>query len=285
MALPTRASRLLSGRLRAAWIAAAGAPLTLAFAVAGFPREPLARFLEARLARTGLRVAIESAGPSLHLAGVGVTARGVRAEPPGAAPLRFERLMLRPGWSLSWLRGRPALRVELDGPQGGAEGIARLGRGGGFAGDLVQVDLGALPLASAWPGVSIEGRADAALDLSQGLDGPEGFLSFDAHSGVLTLPGLAMAIPYETLTGDLQLGGETWLQVRSLSLAGPMLEARVSGSIGKAPEFQLAPLQLQIQLEAEPAVRSALAAEGLRLGSDGGVRIRVTGTPARPVAR
>jgi type II secretion system protein N len=285
MAFPARASRLVAGRLRAVWLAAAGTLLTLAFVIADFPEETLARFLEARLSRTGLRVAIESAAPSLHLVGLGITALGVRAAPPGGEALRFDRLVLRPGWSLSWLRGRPALWVELEGPLGGAEGLATLGPGGGFAGDLIGVDLRALPLASAWPGVALDGRADAALDLSQGLDGPEGFASFEAQAGSLTLPGFALAVPFETLTGDLQLGGETLLQVRSLALAGPMLKAEVSGSIGKAPEFQLAPLQLQIQLSAEPSVRSALASEGLRLGSDGSVRLRVTGTPGRPLAR
>jgi hypothetical protein len=64
-----------------------------------------------------------------------------------------------------------------------------------------------------------------------------------------------------------------------------MLKAEVSGSIGKAPEFQQAPLHLQIQLSAEPSVRSALAAQGLRLDGNGSVRLRVTGTPSHPLAR
>ncbi len=285
MAFPAGARRLVAGRLRALWIAGAGMLLTFLFFVWGFPGDALARFLETRLAASGLSVAIESAGPSLHLLGPGVTARGVRAAPPGAEPLRFDRLELRPGWSPSWLRLRPAWHVELRGPTGGAEGVLTSGPVAGFAGELVDVDLHALPLASAWPGAALDGRLDAELDLARGLDGPEGDLAFTARAGTLTVPGFALAVPFETLQGDLKLGGEARVLVRSLELAGPMLRAEVSGSIAKAPRFEMAELQLQIQLRAEPSVRGALASQGLALGSDGSVRIRVSGTPARPVAR
>jgi type II secretion system protein N len=285
MAFPAGARRLVAGRLRGLWMAAAGLLLTLFFLARGFPDQALARFLEARLAGAGLRVAIESAAPSLHLSGPGLVARGLRASLPGAEPLRFDRLDLRPGWSPSWLRLRPTLLLALHGPAGGAEGLLRPGVGGGFAGELLDVDLRALPLAVAWPGARIEGRADAALDLVQGLDGPEGFASFEARAGALTLPGFSLAVPFESLSGELQLGGELMVQIRSLELSGPLLRARVSGSIGKAPRIQMAPLAIQIQLSAEPALRSALARQGLSLASDGSVRIRVTGTPARPLAR
>lgn len=274
------------GPLRTRWIAAGGAALVALFLYLGFPYERLAAFLAARAgAATGAQISFGAVAPSLQLAGPGVTATGVRAALGRGEPLRFDRVVLRPAWSLDWLRGRPAIHARLEGPAGRAVGVFTLGAGLGYLGEIAGAAAEALPLAAFWPGAAFDGTLDASLDLRREAGGPRGRASFQAREGSVALSGFPMALPFETLSGALRFGDGVFVEIESLALEGPLLDAEVTGQVGEALTFDTAPLQIQIQLTAEPALRDPLRMAGVRIGEDGSARVRIAGTAGHPLVR
>ncbi|MEE8475239.1 MAG: type II secretion system protein GspN [Myxococcota bacterium] len=268
--------------LRVIGIPAAGLLLVLGFIYRGFPYDRLAEFIEAKVRRdTPILLVIRDLGPRLTAGGPGVEARGVRARGPGTLDLTLDTLRLRPAWSLSWFRGAPAIRTELAGPLGEADGTVTLNGSGVWVGELRRIDLAALPLESLWPGLALEGSADAAIDLRLGESGPEGTISFEAQNGSVKLPGLPVAVPFEQLIGDLLLGGEAIVTVNSLELHGPLISGELTGTVGHAREIESAPLSMSAILRTGGA-SSLLESAGLRVSRDGTARMRITGTVANP---
>jgi type II secretion system protein N len=265
---------------------AAGLFLVLLFIYLGFPYAKLGDRIAAEMQRAqGVRVDFQSAGPSLHLAGPGIEVTGLRATLSDGKTLRFERAMLRPAWSAAWFRGAPALYAEIESELGGAEGTLILGAAGGWSGDLAQVALGKLPLAGLASMGRLEGLLDASIDILLGEEGPEGYMSFEVRDGSVDFPNFPVSVPFETLSGELQFGDEAYLAVKRLDLAGPMLDAGLTGNVLRAASFDQAPLRLEAQFEADPSLRSAMKNAGLRVDRNGKAKLRITGTVARPNVR
>jgi hypothetical protein len=123
------------------------------------------------------------------------------------------------------------------------------------------------------------------VDLQLQEDGPLGALAFEAHEGSLAAPGLGMALPYQHNQGELEFGGEAFATVKLLKLEGPVLNAEVTGTLGKARSFASARLALTARLDVKPAIRALFQSAGIRVSRDGSARIRISGTPAKPVLR
>jgi type II secretion system protein N len=267
-------------------IPAAGIFLVLLFIYLGFPYAKLADRVAAEMQRSqGVRVDFQHVGPSLHLAGPGIEVSGLRATFTDGKMLRIERAMLRPAWSLAWFRGAPALYAEIESEIGGAEGTLVLGSAGGWTGDLAQVALGKLPLAGLAPMGNVDGLLDASIDIVLGEEGPEGHMSFEVRDGSVDFTNFPVAVPFETLSGELLFGDEAYLAVKHLELAGPMLNAGLTGNVLRAASFEQAPLRLEAELEAKPNLRSAIQGAGLRVDRNGKAKVRITGTVARPNVR
>jgi type II secretion system protein N len=264
----------------------AGVLLVTCFIYLGFPYDHLAEYIAAEMGReTGVRLAIREIEPRLQLAGPGLEATGVSARWNDGGELQLDRALLRPAWSLSWLRGSPAIHLEIAGPAGEAEGTLTLDGAGAWEGELRGADLAALPISALWPGAAIEGSMGALVDLHLREGGPVGALAFEARDGSLAAPGLGMALPYERIQGELEFGGEAFATVKLLRLEGPVLTAEVTGALGKARRFESAPLALTARLDVKPPLRSLFQSAGIRVSRDGTARIRISGTPARPVLR
>lgn len=266
-------------------LVAAYLALTSAFVCARFPVDRLApRIAAAASAATGARVEIADLElnviallPSLH-------AREVAVTTPGGTRVRLDRMRVRPAWSLSWLRGAPALALSLRAGTGRVDGTLRLGRTPGFAGDLEQVDLRQLPLTVlADYGVSLDGKLGGEVDLRMGEQGPEGDLKLHAADGSLALPGLPIAVPFERLAAEATLGGDALARIATLTLDGPMVSLEANGTVGHAPNPAFAPLSLQGRVQVrEPALRDLVADAGVALGSDGAANLAIGGTLAAP---
>jgi len=276
----------LSRPLKTTGIALAGAALVAGFIVVGFPYDRLGDCIEAAVRReTGVALAIGTLEPSLGLAGPGLRASGLRLRWPDGEVLALDAARLRPAWSLSWLQGAPAIRVQLGGPIGEADGIVTLNESGAWNGELRRVDLAQLPIDSFASGAAIEGVADAVVDLRLGDAGPEGHLSFEAHAGSVALPAFPVPLPYERLSGEIEFGGDAFATVQSFNLEGPLVSAEVTGSVRHAPVPANAPLALSVTLRAQPGVRPLLESAGLRVSREGNARISVGGTLSNPVVR
>jgi len=271
--------------LRLVAIPLAGALLFLFFLHLGFPYDRLAGLVAAQLGRaTQSQIQIAALTPRLSLGGPGLAATGVTAVTRAGARIEFERAFLRPAWPLSWLRGNPAVYLDVVGTLGEAQGVATL-RIPGFHGQLRGIELAHLPLAAALPGGSLRGLADLNLDLEWGETGPEGSSGFEVRDGALGLPGLRVQVPFTSLIGELRFGGDNLAELANLVLEGPLVSARASGTLGRAERVEAAELKLDLDLTAQPGLRAPLQAAGIMLTPDGSAKLQVTGTPGRPQIR
>jgi type II secretion system protein N len=271
--------------LRIGGLVLAGMLLTGFFMYLRFPYERLVDSLTAALEREqGVRLEVGTVGPSLLWLGPGIAADGVRLTPPGGTELDFERVAFRPAWSLSWLLARPAIFATLRGPLGEAAGTFTLGRPESWRGELRGLDLAKLPL-SLGPGVSLSGKADLDVDLRFAEQGPEGRVRFDASQGTLTHPQLPMPVPFQEVQGELALGGEQTLTIESFEVHSALMSGTITGTVGRAPDPAAAPLHLEADLTAAPAIRGALNAQGVSIGRDGKVSLRILGTAAHPLVQ
>jgi hypothetical protein len=249
--------------LRFVAIALAAGLCFLLFLHLGFPYQRLAGPVAARLgSATASEVRIARLAPRLSLRGPGLHAQDVTATPHGGRPIQLEGVFLRPAWSTAWLRGNPALHVELGG-----------------------VELAELPLAAALPGVSLSGRAEIGLDLVAGE--PTSQASFDARDGSLALPGLPLALPFTSFEGELRYDGEgeSLLEVEAASLTGPLVSLELSGTVGRGASLETSPLQFELEISAQPELRGTLQAAGIALSPEGKGKLQLTGTPSRPELR
>ncbi len=275
---------------RSAQIAAiAGAAIFLValFIVTGFPYDRLAELLAARAGQyTGARVAIAALGPSLSLRGPELEAQGVQVTWPGGFSVALDEVEVGPGWSLAWLRGRPALRAALLGPIGSLRFTWTSGDPPQWQGSLRDVDLTRLPLGGWLAGAEVEGRVDADFDLVLADGGLRGSAYLEAWEGSITLPGFPVAVPYTTLAGELRFDERVRVEIVSLVLEGPALNAQIQGRVGAAAQAERAPLSLEVDLSTSgPALADVLRSAGLEVASDGTARIRVSGTLTRPQVR
>lgn len=270
--------------LRFAALAAAAVILTGGFAYLRFPYERLAASIAARAGDAGLRVEIGDLRANPTLAGPGLAADDLRITRPDGSVLRIGSLRVRPAWSLSWLAARPALYLRAESPQGELEGVAVLWGPRRFSGALREVDLGELGV-NVLAGARLEGKASFDVDVAleeSGLTGPVRILAKD---GVLTHPQLPMAVPYQELHGDLALGGDSWLQISDLQLSSPLGTGTLKGTVGHAPDPRQAPLDLELAVQVAQAIRGSLTSQGVRIGRDGELHYKISGTASAPVVR
>ena len=70
------------------------------------------------------------------------------------------------------------------------------------------MDLGRLPLSGVAPDLALDGIARADVDVRSGERGPEGRVELHAAEGSVGLPGLPVALPFQSLDAAATLGGE-----------------------------------------------------------------------------
>jgi len=274
-----------SQRLRIAGIVVAAIVLTGFFMYMRFPYERLGDLLAMRVEQeTGLRLSFAGIGASPQWLGPGIAAEGVRLTRPDGRMYPMDRIVLRPAWTTSWLWGRPAVYTKFAGPLGGGAGTFTLNPPA-FSGELSEVDLGALLENDLGPDTAVDGVLDASIDVGFPPEGPVGPVDFVAREGSVTHPQLPISIPYEQADGSIEFGGAHQLEIVGLEIDSPMLTGKVTGTLGKAQSFERSPLALDVQLTAAPQIRGALNAQGVRLGRDGSMNVRVMGTPGSPIVR
>lgn len=273
--------------LRIAVLSVTFVVLTFGFVFCSFPYERLRDPLADRLsAVTRADVRIGELSEHVGLLGPGLRASSIVASWPDRPRQAIDSAVVRPSWSLSWLTGTPAWHLEFEGDLGSGNGTLRLGDAPSWQGELRGLDISLLRLESALPGTDLTGRMNADLDLVANPEnvGPPvvGKVRFDASDGSVRAFNLPIAVPYETLTGNLVLGGEQYASIESLSLEGPALRARLEGSIGNQVGGNAA-LDLAASLQADQShIRSVLRGVGVRTDAAGAAAILIGGTLARP---
>lgn len=273
-------------RARIAALAAAAIALTALLMVLRFPYERVAGSLAQQIEqRSGSRIVFGKVGISLVRWGPGLAATGVEVVSADGSRLSLDRVGVRPALSFAWLRGDPALAIEVESARGAGSGVATFGDTPGFAGDLRDVDLEQLPQQQLGSPLRLQGRADADVDVVVRDEGPEGSVEFEARDGLLTHPELPIPMQFSKLTGEVDLGGQHWAEIKSFALESPLATGHVTGTVGKGPAFASAPLDLALEFTVSGAVQGSLRSQGVVVGNSGQVRVAVSGTPTQPVVR
>jgi type II secretion system protein N len=264
----------------------AGLVLVSLFVYLGFPYAALGERIADELKRShGVRLEYGGIGPGFLFLVPAVVATDVRATLRDGAVLRLDEAKLRPALSPAWLGGDPALAFAIHAGEGSARGTFYGGDGAGLVGETHQLDLAGLPVGRYGPFSAVKGVFDATIDLRAGDEGLAGHLGFEGVKGSLDLVAFPVSIPFDAFSGDLVFGGGVTFSIERLALAGPVLNGTARGSAGRAAALSEAPLQLELEVTAKDAVVNTIRQSGVRVGRDGVVKARVTGTFAHPVVR
>jgi len=251
-----------------------------------FPYDGFAPVLEQQLgAATGSDVRIGDIEPRITIGGPGIAARNIRISTPDGRFVDIDPLRIRPAWSTSWLRGEPALQIGIGSLIGRSEGVLVLGDPTRWRGEVHELDLARLPIGGL-QGLELTGTVVAAADLEIGAVGPTGPLSFDATAGSIAHPMMPIALEFERVVGDLNLGDDPLVTVRNLELEGPVVSANVEGAIrpGRGPGDEQLDLDVELVIE-DPSMRAMLQQLGVRLDGRGRAQFELGGTLSAPRPR
>jgi len=254
------------------------------FLALGFPYDVLARRIEFHTKRDlGTDIAIGSVRPYLGL-GLGLRANDLMIQPPGSPRrYRIDSLALRPAWSFSWFRGVPALYMDVESPVGNLAGTAFVSTGEpGWSGELRGLTLDELPVEHLLGGLSLDAKIDADVDLVRGQTF-EGRVDLRAGEGSVAFPGSPVAVPFDTLVGGIDFGGDHLARIETIDLEGPMLSGRLAGTIGHSPQSGAEPLALEGEVQVHQRdIQDMVRRFGIRVGRDGRAPLTIGGTLSSP---
>lgn len=262
-------------------LVAAVLALLLVFLAVRFPWERLLPpLLEVARGATGADVRVGELRLGFGAAGPRVVASAVSLHWPGSDPLALDAVALRPAWSLAWLRGRPLWHVEASGPPGAWAGELALDR---VAGQLDEVDVGALPWTLVGSMAPLQGRISGTVDLSRANGTWQGSAQLSGAPGSVDLAGLPVAIPYEQLVAQLEVAPDR-VRLPQARLEGPLVTANFAGGASAdGGSFASWPIDLEVEIERiDPALGSYLGPLGIPLDAQGHARVHVTGTLTAP---
>jgi len=231
---------------------------------------------------TGLSVQIAALSSWPTLRGPGLSAGPLRLEFPAGARLDLDEVRVRPAWSFSWLRGEPSLVVEFQDDLLRGESLVALGEVPSLSGHLLEINLSMLPPKLLGKGVALEGISEVSFDLQLEETGTIGQLNVAAVQGSVEHPQLPLTLPFVSIDGDIQLGGDAWLTVRSLEVDSPLLKGDLAGTVGAPPGSEL---DIYGEFETDPQARPALNGGGFTLSRGGTLNLAIHGSAARPVFR
>jgi type II secretion system protein N len=267
-------------RGRGVWIWAAAALLGVLIA-ARFPYQRLlGPLLAGASAATGAQIEVGEVGLSLGWSGPRLVARDLRLSWPGAAALSLAAVRVRPAWSPAWLSGVPLWHVEATGDPGTFQGVVASDR---VAGQWSAIDVDALPWILLGSTPPLHGRVSGEADLARQDGAWRGSAKLQGAGGSVDLPGLPVAIPFEALEAQLELGAEL-ITLSSGHIQGPLVTASIAGTAdASSGAFSTWPLALEVAIEAiDPALREYLPPLGIQVSEDGRATVRVTGSLGSP---
>jgi type II secretion system protein N len=264
-----------------------GVLLIAFFLIHGFPYDELGQRIASRIEEShGIQITFGDIGPTLQLAGPALEATQLRVKRPDRPPEPIERALIRPAWSMSWFAGEPALHVELESAAGTAVGTLQWNGTTRWAGSLHDARPELPPISDWIPTGRLEGMLVATVDLSMTELGPEGTVAFEVRDGTLFLPGLPSApLQFETLTGELSIGGDAYAKLESLQFEGPLAKGSGSGKIGRAARLDQAPIAFEFDFVVQPELARAVAAGGVQVNPGGDAVAKISGTVAKPKIR
>ena len=112
-----------------------------------------------------------------------------------------------------------------------------------------------------------------------------GRVEFDLREGTLRTEGLPIALPFESLHGRLDFGGEKYIHLSGVELQGPLLDGTIQGDVGYATGSSGQPISIDVAFRLRNDGLASMLGAVAGQGEDGRSHIQITGTLARPVIR
>jgi len=261
-----------------------GIVLTSIFFLASLPwhalRETLARTFEAKLG-----CPIELGTVSISFLGP-FPALGIfdsYLKPTGREPIRIELLRIRPAFAPSWLRGNPAIRIQVRSSLGHGISTVLLGEPRGAKGSVQDVDFTQLrSLELPFP-VPVDGIGNANFNVLLRPNGVDGGLSLVARKGMLRIPQIPFPIGFDQLQAVLHFKGRDGIEILSLAFEGSGALVHAHGDLVADPQHR-SPLRANLLVEAQLHERGLwpLAQRiGLSVGPDGSAQFVLSGPLTR----
>ena len=257
--------------------------LTLWFIASGFPRDELGAALLDRVEQaTGAQANFVSVDTSIGWCLPTLRARSGRLVWPSGQALDVSYARVRPRLAWGWLIGRPRFDVKLvvrkrstfKGWVAPQRGIVR-----GTLDDVVLDDLPYEVLGIR--ALRARGSGEASLSLRREEAVMVGSLRFRALDGVLTLAAAPLPIPFDSITGALDLEATKVGLAEELSVESPMGRLAARGDIARGVPDPGVNLEIDLDLR-EPALLRVLNDVGLPI-PPGARSIRIGGTLSNPV--
>lgn len=275
----------LPRRLRGIGIPLAAVALTSFFILLGFPYHHLTNRAAAQAATSlGVEIEAEDSGFTIGFDGIGFRFRDIEVNTANGDTYPLDTLRFGPAWSLRWFLLDPILFFELDSTLGHAEGKVATGDALNARVSIRDAVLTKLPfLAQSLP-VQLTGTLSADADVQTVAEEFEGPIAFDLKDGTIQSAGLPTEIAFDTVHGEVTLGGEQLVTIQAFELLGPMFNVEATGRVGKAATAPARPLEFDIHFSDILApLRGMIQGLGAKVTANGTADLRVRGTVAAPV--
>ncbi len=259
--------------------------LFLLFATLLFPWDALGRRIAWEINQvSAAQVEVDSLSPAISVRGPVLRATDVSIRHPAVDRVRVFTLEIAPRFSTSWFGGDPTVRIWAETGLGTADGVLRLGDTPAYVGRVTEVELSRIPLRLDTNNLQLGGRLDADADVALDPDGTlRGRVEFESPSLRIQTSMLPVQIPFTRTTGVIEILETGATRISDVILEGEVVAGTIEGEIGLVHRSQSPPLDLRADLRVLDATLRRLApSAGLRLGPDGAIALRVSGTAAEP---
>ena len=259
--------------------------LFLLFATLLFPWDALGRRVAWEINRvSAAQIEVSALSPAITARGPVLRANDVTIRHPAVDRVRIFTLEIAPRFSRSWFEGEPALRLWAETGLGTADGVLRLGEAPAYVGRVIDVELSRLPLRLDTSNLQLGGRLDADADVAFDPGGTlRGRVAFESASLRLQTSLLPVQIPFTRTTGVVEILESGATRISEVILEGEAITGTLAGEIGLVHRSQSPPLDLTADLRVLDETLKRLApGAGLRLGPDGTLTVKVSGSAASP---
>jgi type II secretion system protein N len=277
----------LPEKLKSLGVPLAATALTLFFIVIGFPYHHLTNQAAAFLSESlGVEFEAADSGFTVGLNGPGFRFNEINLATQTGDIYALDALRFGPAWSLSWFTLEPTLFFEIQSPLGDAEGKVSPSDNPRIDASIQNAILNDIAFLEQSLPFKLTGTMSAEASIESVNDHYDGLFSFDLADGNLSTEALPTEIAYETVHGEVVMGGEYFAALTAFELRGPMFNANIKGHItnGDTPADRSIDLDLTFT-DILPPLQATIEALGAQVTPEGTAKILIGGTLEVPVIR
>jgi len=277
----------LPRKLRGLGIPLAATALTLFFIVIGFPYHHLTNQAAATVGESlGVEFEAGDSGFTFGLNGPGLRFNNIDLATQTGDTYALDALRFGPAWSLSWFMLEPTLFFEIESPLGNAEGKISPGENPSIDATIQNAILTDIAFLEQALPFKLTGTMSAQASIESANDHYDGPFSFDLADGNISTEALPAEIAYDTVHGEVMMGGEYFVAISTFELLGPMFNANMKGHISNGVAEADRSINFDLTFsDILPPLQATIEALGAKVDPDGTAKIHIGGTLEAPVFR